>query len=284
MTGTTADVAYDPHAGVGDLKELTRALRFDVLDMTGKYSGHVSSCFSAVEIMTALYFNGVLRYRPADPDWQGRDRFILSKGHAAPLLYAILAHAGYFEHDQLGKFRQMNSGLHGHPVQGTLPGVEMTAGSLGQGLSFGLGCLLAGKLSGLNYRSYVLLGDGECQEGQIWEAAMAASHMRAERLIAIVDHNKYQQTGPIEREMSLAPFAAKWRSFGWRVEECDGHDIAAITAVLTALQAKNGRPSVLIAHTRKGKGVTFVESDYTFHGRALTAEQDTRAREEIRCN
>jgi transketolase len=206
-----------------ELRDLTRQIRYDVLDMTGKWGGHPSSCFSSVEIMTALFFGGILRYHPEDPSWPERDRFILSKGHAAPLLYSVLARAGYAPVEELQRFRQRGSGLHGHPIQGTFPGVEMTSGSLGQGLSFGLGHVLAGRLSGLDYRVYVLMGDGECEEGQVWEAAMAAAHYQAGRLIAIIDHNKYQQTGPISREMSLAPLANKWREFGWNVVEVDGH-------------------------------------------------------------
>jgi transketolase len=293
---------------IHELRDLTRQMRYDVLDMTGKWGGHPSSCFSAVEIVTALFFGGILRYRPDDPWWPERDRLILSKGHAAPLLYSVLVRAGYAPVEELQRFRQRGSGLHGHPIQGTFPGVEMTSGSLGQGLSFGLGQVLAGRLSGLDYRVFVLMGDGECEEGQVWEAAMAAAHYRAGRLMAIVDHNKYQQTGPISREMSLAPLANKWREFGWNVTETDGHDLGAVIAALKGMapsllnpqypkgtlsairnpQSKHGRvdghPSVLIAHTVKGKGVSFMEADYTFHGRPLTPEQDARAREEIARN
>jgi transketolase len=275
-----------------ELRDLARQMRYDVLDMTGKWGGHPSSCFSATEIMTALYFGGVVRYRPDEPWWPERDRVILSKGHAAPLLYSALTRAGYAPVEELLRFRQRGSGLHGHPIQGTFPGVEMTSGSLGQGLSFGLGHVLAGRLSGLEYRAFVVMGDGECEEGQVWEAAMAAAHYRADRLIAVIDHNKYQQTGPIDREMSLAPLAGKWREFGWNVTEVDGHDVEALIAALGSLaptgpligeggESEDARPSVLIAHTVKGKGVSFMEADYTFHGRALTPEQDTRARAEI---
>ena len=263
------------------LHAVARTLRLDVLDMTTRYGGHPSSCLSAVEILTALYFGGVLRYRAQEPEWPERDRFILSKGHAAPLFYAVLAHAGYFDVGELQRFRELDQPYHGHPVQNTALGIEMTSGSLGQGLSFGLGQVLATRLSGLDYRVYVLLGDGECQEGQVWEAAMAAAHYRADRLTAIVDHNKYQQTGPIARELSLGDFAGKWRSFGWHAEECDGHDLGALITRLQALRAVEGRPQVLIAHTVKGKGVSFVEADYTFHGRPLTPEQVELARAEI---
>ena len=266
------------------LKEKARSLRLDILDMTTRAgSGHPSSSFSSVEIVTALYFGGILRYRSDDPHWPERDRFIMSKGHAAPLLYAALADAGYFCREELWHLRQVNCRAEGHPIQGKLPGIETTTGSLGKGISVGLGHVLGGRLNKLNYRVYVLLGDGECEEGQIWEAAMAAAHFGVDNLVAIVDYNKYQEMGPISREMALEPFADKWRAFGWHVEEVDGHDIQAIVETLKAVQEVKGQPSVIIAHTVKGKGVSFVEADYTFHGRALTPEQAERGREEILC-
>jgi transketolase len=268
-----------------DLKKVARNLRLDVLDMTTRAaSGHPSSSFSSVEILTAMYFGGILRYRSHDPHWPERDRFILSKGHAAPILYAVLARAGYFDRNELWGLRQVNRRAEGHPVENKLPGVEATAGSLGKGISVGLGHVLGGRLNGLKYRVYVLLGDGECEEGQIWEAAVAAAHFKADNLIAIVDYNKYQESGPISREMALEPFAAKWRSFGWHVEEADGHDLQSLVKALEAAQQVTGRPAVVIAHTVKGKGVSFVEADYTFHGRALTPEQAEKAREEILCS
>lgn len=266
------------------LKEITKQLRIDVLEMTTKYAGHPSSCFSATEIMTALFFGGILKYRSQEPKWPERDRFILSKGHAAPLLYAVLAQAGYFKHKELNKFRQLNTGFHGHPVQDSLPGVEVSSGSLGQGLSFGLGHVLAGRLSKLDYKVYVLLGDGECEEGQIWEAAMAAAHFKADCLKAIVDYNKCQQTGPISREMELEPFVDKWRSFGWNVEEADGHNLKDLVKKLKAVQDAPDQPSVIIAHTVKGKGISIIENDYTTHGKPLTPEQKEKAMEEIRCS
>jgi transketolase len=267
------------------LDELARSLRLDVLEMTTRAgSGHPSSSFSSVELMTAIYFGGILRYRSGEPDWAERDRFILSKGHAAPLLYAVLAHAGYFDREELWGLRQVNRLAEGHPVQGKLSGIETTTGSLGKGLSVGLGHALGGRMNGLHYRVYVLLGDGECEEGQVWEAAMAAAHFKVDSLIAIIDYNKYQESGPISREMALEPLTAKWRSFGWHVSEVDGHSIPAIVEALQAAQAVKGQPAVVIAHTVKGKGVSFVEADYTFHGRALTPEQAEKAREEIQCS
>ncbi|MDD1751274.1 MAG: hypothetical protein LUO89_15535, partial [Methanothrix sp.] len=188
------------------LKEKARQIRLDILDMTTKAgSGHPSSSWSATEIVVALYFGGILRYRPDDPWWAERDRFIMSKGHAAPLLYAALAHAGYFDRQELWRLRQINSPVQGHPVQGLMPGVEATTGSLGQGLSLGVGHVLAARLNHLDYRVYVLLGDGECEAGQIWESAMAAAHFKTTTLTAILDYNKYQETGPISREMGLEP-------------------------------------------------------------------------------
>ncbi len=266
------------------LREIARQIRLDILESTTRAgSGHPSSSFSATEIAVALYFGGILRYRPDDPWWPERDRFIMSKGHAAPLLYAVLAHAGYFPREEQWRLRQIDSPVQGHPVQGMMPGVEATTGSLGQGLSLGIGHLLAARLNGYDYRVYVLLGDGECEAGQVWEAAMAAAHFKTSRLHAILDYNKYQETGPIAREMALEPLVDKWRSFGWYVVEADGHDLDDLIAKLRLVQKiePTGQPSIIIAHTVKGKGVSFVEADYTFHGRALKPEQAAQAREEI---
>ena len=272
----------DTATTTGDLSEVARQLRLDILDSTTKAgSGHPSSSWSAVEICTALYFGGVLRYQADEPWWPARDRFIMSKGHAAPLLYAVLARAGYFDRELLWTLRQIDSPVQGHPIHGLLPGVEATTGSLGQGLSLGIGHVLGGRLNGLAYRVYVLLGDGECEAGQIWEAAMAASHFGAGNLTAILDFNKFQETGPIAREMGLEPLADKWRSFGWHVDEVDGHDIGAIIAKLRTFPARLDQPSILIAHTVKGKGVSFVETDFTWHGRALPPALAERARAEL---
>lgn len=263
------------------LREQARQVRLDVLEMTARMGGHPTSCFSVVEILVTLYLGGILSVRPREPEWPDRDRFILSKGHAAPALYSVLARAGFFPLAALAGFRTIDSPLHGHPKQNPSLGIESTSGSLGQGLSFGLGCLLAGRLAHRDHRVVVLTGDGECDEGQVWEAAMAAAHFGADRLTAIVDYNKYQQTGPIEREMRLEPFADKWRAFGWYVEEADGHDMQSLASHLAAARGVSGRPQVVIAHTKKGKGVSFMETDYTFHARSPSGEQLTQAREEI---
>ncbi len=271
-----------PTTAVGELNEIARQMRLDILEMTTKAgSGHPSSSFSATEIVTALYFGGVLRYRAEEPLWPERDRFIMSKGHAAPLLYAALARAGYIPRDLIWTLREVDSPVQGHPIQNVLPGVEATTGSLGQGLSAGVGHVLGGRLNRLDYRVYVLLGDGECEAGQVWEAAMAAAHFQADNLVAILDYNKYQETGPISREMALEPLVQKWQSFGWHVEEADGHDVADLLAKFATVQTVKGHPSIIIAHTIKGKGVSFVEADFTFHGRALTPQQAELAREEL---
>jgi transketolase len=269
---------------VEELVEKARELRLEILEMTTKAgSGHPSSSWSSVEIVTALYFGGILNYRTDDPWWDDRDRFIMSKGHAAPLLYAALAHAGYFGRDELGRLREVGSPVQGHPIQGLMPGVEATTGSLGQGLSLGLGHVLGGRLSEKNFRVYVLLGDGECEAGQIWEAAMAASHFKAGNLVAILDYNKFQETGPISREIALEPLVDKWKSFGWTVHEVNGHEVEEILGkfqLAKQLEATD-KPQIIIAHTIKGKGVSFVEADFTFHGRALNEEQAKLAREEL---
>jgi transketolase len=266
------------------LEELARQIRIDILDMTTRAgSGHPSSSWSAVEILVALFFGGILNYKPEEPWWRERDRFIMSKGHAAPLLYAVLAHAGYFDRDEIWRLRQVGSPVQGHPIQGLMPGVEATTGSLGQGLSIGIGHVLGSRINELDYRVYVLLGDGECEAGQIWEAAMAAAHFKCDRLTAILDYNKYQETGPISREMALEPLVEKWQSFGWNVVEAEGHNISDLVEKIKSAASTQSKPSIVIAHTIKGKGVSFVEADFTFHGRALTPEQAEKAREELLC-
>ncbi|MGB2963614.1 MAG: 1-deoxy-D-xylulose-5-phosphate synthase N-terminal domain-containing protein [Anaerolineales bacterium] len=267
-----------------ELIEKARQLRLEILEMTTNAgSGHPSSSWSAVEIVTTLYFGGILRYHPEDPWWPDRDRFIMSKGHAAPLLYAALAHAGYFNREELSRLREIDSPVQGHPIQGMMPGIEATTGSLGQGLSLGLGHVLGGRLSDKDFGVYVLLGDGECEAGQIWEAAMAAAHYKAGNLVAILDYNKYQETGPISREIALEPLTDKWKSFGWMVHEVNGHRIEEILAKLQLVKQlePTRKPQIIIAHTIKGKGVSFVEADFTYHGRALNKEQAKLAREEI---
>ena len=257
---------------------VARRLQRHIITMTtAAGSGHPSSSLSAIEIVTALYFGGLLRHEAARPDWPDRDRFILSKGHAAPILYAALAEAGYFPRADLLTLRKIGSPLEGHPNVRRLPGVEASTGSLGQGLSIGLGHALAGRLDGRSYRVYVLLGDGEVEEGQVWEAAMAAAHYRAENLTAIVDHNKAQQSELVERVLDYRPLTAKWEAFHWHVQEVDGHDQAAVWRALAAAREVMGRPQAIIAHTVKGKGVPWVERDFTYHGKPLPPDEAERA-------
>lgn len=264
-----------------DLAQIAKTLRRHIIRMTATAgSGHPGGSLSAVEIVTALFFRA-LRHRPSEPQWVERDRFILSKGHAAPLLYAALAESGYFPVEELASLRKLGSRLQGHTDRTRTPGVEMSSGSLGQGLSFGIGTALAARLNSQSYRVYVLLGGGECDEGQVWEAAMAAAHFKLDNLVAIVDHNKQQIDGWNFEVMNLEPLPDKWRSFGWEVVEVDGHDFSQILAAFQKSQQTKGQPTVIIAHTVKGKGVSFMENNLQFHGKAPTPEQAERALEEL---
>jgi transketolase len=259
---------------ISDLETTARRLRRHAIRMIAEAnSGHPGGSLSAADIITALYFGGFLRHDPRNPQWPDRDRFILSKGHGAPILYAALAERGYFPVDELMTLRQVNARLQGHPVQGVTPGVEASTGSLGQGLSIGIGHAIAGRLDGKLYRTWVVLGDGECQEGQVWEAAMAAPNYELDSLTAIVDFNRYQLDGAVEDIQSLEPFAAKWAAFGWHVLEIDGHDMAAVLEALTAATHHRGQPTCIIATTVKGKGVSFMEHNNEFHGKAPSREQ-----------
>ena len=260
---------------------VARQLRRHIINMTGAAaSGHPGGSLSAVEIVAALYFKA-LRHNPVDPGWPERDRFILSKGHAAPVLYAALAEAGYFPAEELTTLRKLGSRLQGHCDRGLTPGIEMTAGALGQGLSYGLGVALAGRLNALEYRVYVLLGDGECDEGQVWEAAMAAAHFKADHLVAIVDNNGIQLDGWNKDIMNLEPLGQKWAAFGWHVVEVNGHDIAALLGAFAAAQQVTGRPTAILAHTIKGKGVSFMENNPDFHGKAPNSAEVKIALKEL---
>ncbi|MFQ5861474.1 MAG: transketolase [Dehalococcoidia bacterium] len=242
-------------------------------------SGHPGGSLSAVELLTALYFR-VLRHKPEDPRWPDRDRFILSKAHGVPILYAILARCGYFPQEELGTLRKLNSRLQGHAHIMT-PGVEMSGGSLGHGLSFGIGVALAGRVDGKDYRVYVLLGDGECDEGQVWEAAMAAAHYKLDHLTAIVDRNRIQNDRFTSEVMELEPLADKWRAFGWHVQEVDGHNLSQVLEALGEARRVQGQPAAIIAHTVKGKGVSFMENNPDFHGRAPNPEELEQALREL---
>jgi transketolase len=264
------------------LTELSKSLRKDVLIMTSEAgSGHPTSSMSAVEVIVPLYFGGIMRYDASNPTKPDRDRFFLSNGHASPILYAVLAQAGFIPKDQLNTLRQIDSPLEGHPNMLRVPGVEASTGSLGQGLSIGLGHALNARLDNLDYNVYVMLGDGEIQQGQVWEAAMAAANFKVNNLVAIVDHNGYQQTAPVTKVTDPSTYADKWRAFGWNTVEIDGHDIRAAHKALTdATQYKDG-PSAIIAKTKKGKGVTFLEEDFTWHGRGVPKDRLQEALEEL---
>ena len=258
--------------------------RRHVLDMlTIAGSGHPGGSLSAAELVTALYFGGFLRHDPERPDWSERDRFILSKGHGVPIQYAALAEAGYFPVEELRTLRDIDSRLQGHPVLGTAPGIEASTGSLGQGLSIGLGMAMAARLDGADRRIFVLLGDGECQEGQVWEAAMSAGHQRPDNLIAIVDFNKFQLDGPVAEILGLSPLAAKWAAMDWAVREIDGHDMEQVVRGLEWALAQDG-PACLIAHTVKGHGVSFMAGDNHWHGVAPSPEERAKAVAELEAN
>ncbi len=272
---------FSSSASVAEMEAIAKRLRRHIITMTGKAgSGHPGGSLSAVEILTALYFR-VLRHKPSDPQWADRDRFILSKGHAAPLLYATLAECGYFPVAELLTLREMDSRLQGHTDRTVTPGVEMSAGALGQGLSFAIGVALAGRLNWQDYRVYVLLGDGECDEGQVWEGAMAAAHFKVDNLVAIVDNNGQQIDGWNRDVMNLDPFPGKWQAFGWHVIEVDGHDLAQLTEAFDQAKLVKGQPTVIIAHTIKGKGVSFMENNPDFHGKAPNAEEVKIALKEL---
>jgi transketolase len=264
-----------------DLKEVAKRLRRDIVTMIGKAgSGHPGGSLSAVEILTTLFWR-ILRHKPSDPQWQDRDRFILSKGHAAPVLYSVLAECGYFPKSELATLRQLDSHLQGHADRTATPGVEMSSGSLGQGLSFAIGVALAGRLNSQSFRVYALLSDGECDEGQTWEAAMSAAHFKLDNLTAIVDNNGIQLSGFNRDIMNLDPLNKKWESFGWHVTDIDGHDLDQLLDALKKAQKVRGQPAVIIAHTVKGKGVSFMENNVDFHGKAPNAEQLEKALKEL---
>ena len=262
------------------LTQIAKVIRRHIVTMTAQAnSGHPGGSLSATEIVTALYFH-VMRHDPLNPKWEDRDRFILSKGHACPVLYAALAEAGYFPVDELSTFRKMNSRLQGHTHVMT-PGIEMSGGSLGQGLSFGIGAALSGKIDKKDYRVYVLLGDGECDEGQVWEAAMSATHYKLDNLTAIVDRNRIQNDRFTSEAMEIEPLPDKWRAFGWKVQEIDGHDLGQVINALKAARRVKDRPSAIIAHTVKGKGVSFMENNPAFHGKAANKDELAQALQEL---
>jgi len=263
-----------------DLEGIARKLRRHVITMISQAgSGHPGGSLSAADIITALYFR-TMRHDPANPHWPDRDRFILSKGHAAPVLYAALAECGYFPLEWLTTLRKSGTCLQGHTDSRLTPGVDMSAGSLGQGLSVGIGMALAAKMDGKGYRTYVLLGDGECQEGQVWEAAMFAPNYKLDNLTAIVDYNGLQLDGFTRQIMDLEPFVEKWRSFKWDVLQVDGHNMQQMVDALQKAARVKDKPVVIVARTVKGKGVSFMENNVDYHGKAPNkAETETALRE-----
>ncbi|MFO8059417.1 MAG: transketolase [Bacillota bacterium] len=269
---------------VHDLSEIARRatyIRCKVIESIAEAgSGHPGGSLSCADILALLFFR-VLSLDPERPDWEDRDRFILAKGHAAPALYAALAARGFFPEAELNDLRRLGSMLQGHPDMRRTPGVEASTGSLGQGLSLAVGAALAGKLDGKDYGVYALLGDGELQEGQVWEAAAAASHYGLDNLIAFVDHNGLQIDGRVSDIMSCHPMPDRWRAFGWHVWEVDGHDLEQLSEAVARAQGADG-PAVLIARTVKGKGVSFMEDQVSWHGKAPSREQARRALLELR--
>jgi transketolase len=252
-----------------------------IISTTEAGSGHPTSSLSAVEIGVALYFGGVLRYDPKNPHWPQRDRFILSKGHASPLLYALLAEAGYFPRDELHTLRKLGSPLEGHPNMRRLAGVEASTGSLGQGLSLGVGHALAVRLDKYDSRVYVLTGDGELAEGEVWEACMAASKFKLDNLVAIVDRNNYQQTGPTKEVLDLTPLKPRFEAFGFFTQEINGQDVGEVLTALNKAAQTKGKPSAIVAHTTKGFPITNVLPEPNFHGKALSPDEEKKALAEI---
>ena len=263
------------------LKEIARDIRLDIVEMLYRAnSGHVGGSLSATDVLVALFF-GHMHLEPGNACCPDRDFFVLSKGHAAPVLYAILARLDFFPREELATLRQFGSNLQGHPDSKCTPGVEVPTGSLGQGLSVANGLALALKLKGSRQQVYALLGDGEIQEGQIWEAAMTASHYSLDNLTAILDRNRLQIDGRTREVMSVEPLAAKWEAFGWHTVEVDGHSMPDILDTLRACGSVEGQPSIIIAHTTKGKGVSIFEDQVKFHGVAPTTEEYHQAVKEL---
>ncbi len=276
MTAPTA-------AEVALIEERARFAREQVVRLISiAKTGHYASSFSCAEILASLYY-GVMRLRRGEPDWHERDRFLFGKGHAAAVLYPLLADFGFFPPEWLDDYTRLGSPLGDHPDMRRIPGIDFSSGSLGHALSAGLGMALAGGLQGRSFRVFVLLGDGELHEGQVWEAAMSAAHHQAGNLLAIIDRNEYCLDGRVEEVLAVEPLAAKWQAFGWRTAECDGHDVAALLTTLRGLLAEESeRPAVVIAHTVKGKGVSFMERELGWHLGYLAPDDEQRALAELR--
>jgi len=266
---------------VEELKTMAATIRRDIIEMIHTAgSGHPGGSLSATDIVTALYFR-VMRIDPQNPDWPDRDRFILSKGHACPVWYAALAERGYYDKSHLGTLRKTNSILQGHADMIKTPGVDMTVGSLGQGFSAGLGMALSGKLRNKDYHVWVVIGDGEMQEGAIWEAAMAGAKWKLDNLTVILDRNRLQNDDFVDDTMPIDPVPDKWRAFNWNIIEIDGHSMEEVVSALEKAKTVKGIPTIIIAHTIKGKGVSFMENVAVWHGKAPSDEETQQALEEI---
>ncbi|HNY10471.1 MAG TPA: transketolase [Candidatus Wallbacteria bacterium] len=264
-----------------ELKKHAKSIRKNILKaIYSANSGHPGGSLSSADIMSVLYFKH-LNHDPKNPWKEDRDRVIFSKGHASALLYSTLAECGYIEPAEIETFRKLHSRLQGHPVYHKIPGIEATGGPLGQGFSFGIGVGLAARLSKLDYKTYILIGDGEMQEGLVWEAAMAAGHYKLSNICCILDYNGLQIDGDVEKIMRVSPVADKFRAFNFNVMEIDGHDYAQIDTAFAHARTKNDKPTIIIAKTIKGKGVSFMENDYTWHGKAPNKEQYERAISDI---
>ncbi|PIQ86649.1 MAG: transketolase [Candidatus Omnitrophica bacterium CG11_big_fil_rev_8_21_14_0_20_45_26] len=274
-------VSQTKAVSISELKKVATEIRKNIIRMTAEAkSGHPGGSLSATEVVVALYFQ-VMRHDPKNPGWADRDRFIMSKGHASPVLYAALAHSGYFPAKDLINFRKLESPLQGHPDRRRLPGVEASTGSLGQGLSIGIGMALARRLQKKDYRTFVVMSDGEMNEGQTWEGAAFAAFQKLDHLTLIVDFNKYQLSDATAQILNMESLAEKWKSFNWDVQEIDGHDLEAVLKALERAKQVKGKPAVIIAHTVKGKGISFMENNNHFHGVAPTAEEAERALKEL---
>ncbi|MCR4672708.1 MAG: transketolase [Lachnospiraceae bacterium] len=264
------------------LMAICRQVRSDIVSMIGKAgSGHPGGSLSATELVCGLYFGGILKYRPEDPEWEGRDRFILSKGHAGPLLYSVLARAGFYSPDEMQHLRELGSILQGHPHAERIPGFECSAGSLGQGLSVANGLAFAFRRTGHPGRVYCLMGDGELQEGSVWEAVMTAAQHHLDNVCALVDYNHVQLDDTVENIKALGDLCEKFTDFGWNAIEVDGHDVINVVEAYKIAEALKGAPTVIIANTVKGKGVSYMEGDPAWHGTAPNAEQLERALSDI---
>jgi len=274
-------MVFHPEKIVRDLAELAWTLRIDVVGMIyAAGSGHPGGSLSAAEIVTALVFHH-LNIDPKNPQMPQRDRFLLSKGHAAPLLYAALARRGFFPVEELKTFRQLDSRLQGHPDRLKTPGVEMTSGVLGHGVAVGVGLALAARLDGDRWKTYVLVGDGEIQAGVVWEGALMASKYKLGNLTVILDHNDVQLDGPVHEIMPIQPVVEKWRAFGWHVTEIDGHDMREVLNTLDMTDNIHDQPKIIVAHTTKGKGVSYMENQARWHGRAPNEQEYAQAIKEL---